>query len=297
VQVSETVGFIGLGAMGRPMALNLRKHGIAVIAHNRSQAAERALLEAGASVASTPAAVAAACQVIVTMLPDAPDVEAVLDGPHGVWSALQPGTVVVDSSTIAPAAAISFAGETASRGGQYLDAPVSGGEIGAIDGTLTFMVGGEAAALDRVRPLLAHMGRDDRIVHVGPSGAGQICKACNQLVIGGTMLAVAEALALARKAGVDGAKVRQALLGGFAASRVLEVHGERMLGANYVPGFKSRLYKKDLRVVQETMAAHGVPALTTALVQQLVHAQVAAGGGEDDYSGVAKVVFRLAGLD
>jgi len=295
--VAETVGFIGLGAMGKPMALNLRKHGVPVVVHNRSHSAERVLVEAGASVATSPAAVAAACRVIVTMLPDAPDVEAVLAGPQGVWSALQPDTVIVDSSTLAPAAAVRFAAETGARGGTYLDAPVSGGEIGAIDGTLTFMVGGDAAALARVQPLLAHMGKAERIVHVGPSGAGQICKACNQLVIGGTMLAVAEAIALARKAGVDGAKVRQALLGGFASSRVLEVHGERMLTGNYVPGFKARLYKKDLRVVQETMAGHGVPALTTALVQQLVHAQLTAGGGDDDYSGVAKVVFGLAGLD
>ena len=295
--MAETVGFIGLGAMGRPMALNLRKHGMSVIVHNRSHGSERTLLEAGASVASSPAAVAAAAQVIVTMLPDAPDVAAVLDGPQGVWAALQPGSVIVDSSTIAPAAAIGFAAETAARGGTYLDAPVSGGEIGAIDGTLTFMVGGPLEALARARPVLVCMGREDRLVHVGPAGAGQICKACNQLVIGGTMVAVAEALALARRAGVDGAKVRQALLGGFAASRVLEVHGERMLGANYVPGFKARLYKKDLRVVQETLAAHGVPGLVTAVVQQLVHAQVAGGGGEDDYSGVAKVVFGLAGLD
>ena len=236
--MAETVGFIGLGAMGRPMALNLRKHGIPVVVHNRSHGAERALLEAGASVASSPAAVAAACPIVVTMLPDAPDVEAVLDGPQGVWAALQPGAVIVDSSTIAPAAATRFAAATTARGGSYLDAPVSGGEIGAIEGTLTFMVGGDAAALERVRPILVRMGREDRIVHVGPSGAGQICKACNQLVIGGTMLAVAEALALARKAGVDGAKVRQALLGGFAASRVLEVHGERMLTANYTPGLQ-----------------------------------------------------------
>lgn len=294
--MSDAVGFIGLGAMGKPMALNLRKHEVAVVAHNRSQAAERILLEAGAGIATTPAAVAAACHVVVLMLPDAPDVSAVLEGESGVISALQPGTVVVDSSTIAPAAAKRFAQLVAAHGGAYLDAPVSGGEIGAIEGTLTFMVGGDAAALDRVRPLLAKMGRDDRIVHVGPSGAGQICKACNQLVIGGTMVAVAEALALASKAGVDGAMVRQALLGGFASSRVLEVHGERMLTGNYKPGFKARLYKKDLRIVHEALAEHGVAAPSTALVQQLVHAHVAAGGGEDDYSGVATAIFRLAGL-
>lgn len=295
--MSDAVGFIGLGAMGRPMALNLRKHDVTLVVHNRSAAAERVLVEAGARVATTPAAVASACQLIVTMLPDGPDVAAVLDGQSGLLEALQPGSIVVDASTIAPDAARRFAAAVAARGGHYLDAPVSGGEIGAVDGTLTFMVGGDAEALDRVRPLLAMMGKAERIVHVGPSGAGQVCKACNQLVIGGTMLAVAEALALARKSGVDGAKVRQALLGGFAASRVLEVHGERMLTGNFVPGFKARLYKKDLRIVAEALAAQGVAAPGAALVQQLVHAQLTAGGGEDDYSGVASVIFRLAGLD
>lgn len=294
--MTETVGFIGLGAMGKPMALNLRTKGEALVVHNRSAAAEKALAEAGARVATTPAAVAAACRVIVTMLPDAPDVAAVLGGDHGLLSALQPGTIVIDSSTIAPKAAIQFAQDVAAKGGHYLDAPVSGGEIGAIDGTLTFMIGGDAAAVEAVTPLLSKMGKAERIVHVGPSGAGQICKACNQLVIGGTMAVVAEALALAAKAGVDGGKVRQALLGGFAASRVLEVHGERMLTNNYKPGFKARLYKKDLRVVGETLAEHGVAAPVTALVTQLVHAQLAAGGAEDDYSGIAKVVFGLAAL-
>lgn len=295
--MSDAVGFIGLGAMGKPMALNLRKHQVTLVVHNRSAAAERALAEAGAAIATTPAAVAAASQVVMVMLPDAPDVAAVLDGPSGLLAALQPGTVVVDSSTIAPSAARRFAAQVAESGGHYLDAPVSGGEIGAIDGTLTFMVGGDAAALATVKPLLARMGKEERIVHVGASGAGQICKACNQLVIGGTMVAVAEAVALARKAGVDGAKVRQALLGGFAASRVLEVHGERMLTGNYKPGFKARLYKKDLRIVAETLAEFGVAAPGTALVQQLVHAQLAAGGGDDDYSGIATTIFRLAGLD
>ena len=290
--MADAVGFIGLGAMGKPMALNLRKHDVPVVVHNRSQAAERALAEAGASVATTPAAVAAASQYIVLMLPDAPDVEAVLTGPSGLL-----GSLIVDSSTIAPAAARRFAALVAERGGHYLDAPVSGGEIGAIDGTLTFMVGGDATALETVRALLGFMGKLERIVHVGPSGAGQVCKACNQLVIGGTMVAVAEALALARKSGVDGAKVRQALLGGFAASRVLEVHGERMLTGNFTPGFKARLYKKDLRIVTEALAEAGVAAPETALVQQLVHADLAAGGGDDDYSAVARAIFRLAGLD
>jgi 3-hydroxyisobutyrate dehydrogenase-like beta-hydroxyacid dehydrogenase len=295
--VPDAVGFIGLGAMGKPMALNLRKHGVPVVVPNRSRDAERTLEDAGAGVATSPAAVAAASHTVVLMLPDAPDVAAVLDGAHGLLAGLTPGAIVVDSSTIAPAAARRFAAQVAECGGAYLDAPVSGGEIGAIEGTLTFMVGGDADALEAVRPVLAHMGNAEKIVHVGPSGAGQICKACNQLVIGGTMVAVAEAIALARKAGVDGAKVRQALMGGFAASRVLEVHGERMLTGNYKPGFKARLYKKDLGIVAAALAESGVVAPETALVQQLVHAQLAAGEGEDDYSGVAKSIFRLAGLD
>jgi 2-hydroxy-3-oxopropionate reductase len=294
--VHDTIGFIGLGLMGRPMALNLRKRGFPVVAHNRSRASVDALVQAGATAGSTPADVAKAAKIIITMLPDAPDVEQVLEGPRGVFSTMQPGTIIIDSSTIAPAAARRFASEAAARGSAYLDAPVSGGEIGAIEGTLTFMAGGEASVLEQVRPVLEAMGHADRIVHIGPSGAGQICKVCNQLVIGGTLAAVAEAMALTRKAGVDGGNVRKALLGGFAASRVLEVHGERMLKDNYKPGFKARLFKKDLRIATETLGEFGVAAPATALVQQLVHAQIAAGQGEDDYSGVARVVFRLAGL-
>jgi 2-hydroxy-3-oxopropionate reductase len=230
------------------------------------------------------------------MLPDGPDVEAVLEGEHGVFSALQPGTVIVDSSTIAPATARRLAAETAARDAAYLDAPVSGGEIGAIDGTLTFMVGGDGAALGQVLPVLAAMGKPERIVHVGESGAGQICKACNQIVLGGTMAVVAEAIALARKNGVDPMKVRAALLGGFAQSRVLEVHGERMITANYKPGFKGKLFKKDLGIATSALADAGVPAVTSAVVSQLVNAQIAAGRGEDDYSAIAEVIFELARL-
>ena len=232
-----------------------------VVVHNRSHGAERTLLEAGASVASSPAAVAAACP---GHRHDAARRPRRRGGARRAAGACgrrcSPASVIVDSSTIAPAAAIRFAAETAARGGTYLDAPVSGGEIGAIDGTLTFMVGGDAEALARVRPVLVCMGREDRIVHVGPSGAGQICKACNQLVIGGTMLAVAEALALARKAGVDGAKVRQALLGGFAASRVLEVHGERMLDRQLRARASRRAStRRTCGWCRRRMAAHGVP--------------------------------------
>lgn len=293
----ETVGFIGLGVMGRPMALNLRKAGVPLVVHSRSRGPVDALVAAGARAVDSPADVAAAARRIITMLPDGPDVAAVLEGPHGVFPAMQPGTIIIDSSTIQPGVARRLAARAAELGGRLLDAPVSGGEIGAIDGTLAFMVGGEAAALESVRPLLAVMGHPDKIVHIGDAGAGQIAKACNQLVIGGTMAVVAEAIALARKSGVDPARVRQALLGGFAASRVLDVHGERMIAGNYKPGFKGRLYTKDLGIAADALAEHGVPAPATALVRQLVQAQAVAGEGELDYSAVAKVVFRLAGLD
>jgi 2-hydroxy-3-oxopropionate reductase len=230
------------------------------------------------------------------MLPDGPDVSLVLEGENGVFAGMAPGTVIVDSSTIAPATARRLAAATAARGGQFLDAPVSGGEIGAIAGTLTFMVGGDAAALDQVRPVLSAMGAPEKIVHVGESGAGQICKVCNQIVLGGTMAVVAEAIALARRNGVDPMKVRAALLGGFAQSRVLEVHGERMITGNFKPGFKGRLFRKDLGIATAALAEAGVTALSSAVVAQLVQAQVSAGRGEDDYSAIATVVFELAGL-
>ena len=294
--MSTPIGFIGLGLMGRPMALNLRTHGFDVVVHSRSRGPVDALVAAGARAADTPAAVALHARTIITMLPDGPDVEAVLEGEHGIFSALQPGTVIVDSSTIAPATARRLARETAARDAAYLDAPVSGGEIGAIGGTLTFMVGGDGAALGQVLPVLSAMGTPEKIVHVGESGAGQICKACNQIVLGGTMAVVAEAIALARKSGVDPMKVRAALMGGFAQSRVLEVHGERMITANYKPGFKGKLFKKDFGIAMSALGEAGVPALTSSVVSQIVSAQVAAGRGEDDYSAIADVIFELAHL-
>ncbi|MCC7032355.1 MAG: NAD(P)-dependent oxidoreductase [Acidobacteria bacterium] len=294
--MSTPIGFIGLGLMGKPMALNLRKHLFAVVVHSRSRGPVDALVAAGATAASSPADVARHSRIILTMLPDGPDVSSVLEGPDGIFSAMQPGTIIVDSSTIAPATARRLAAATAERGGALLDAPVSGGEIGAIDGTLTFMVGGDAAALEAVTPVLSAMGKPERIVHVGESGAGQICKACNQIVLAGTMTVVAEAIALARRSGVDPMKVRAALLGGFAQSRVLEVHGERMITGNYTPGFKGKLFRKDLGIALTALAERGVPALGSAVAAQLVHAQAAQGRGEEDYSALGDIVFKLAGL-
>jgi 2-hydroxy-3-oxopropionate reductase len=293
----DTVGFIGLGVMGRPMARNLLKRGFRVIAHSRSQGPVTEIVSAGAAAAASPADVAYQATCIITMLPDGPDVERVLTGDRGVFSALQPGTVVIDMSTIAPATARRLAAAAAERGATMLDAPVSGGEIGAIDGTLSIMVGGDDDALERVRPVLEAMGNPERIVHIGGSGAGQICKACNQLVIGGTLAAVGEAFALARKSGVEPEKVRTALLGGFAASRVLEVHGQRLLQHNFKPGFPARLYRKDLRIVMDAVNEAAAPAPVTAVVQQLLTALIADGKESLDYSALGTVLADLARIE
>jgi len=295
--VKETVGFIGLGLMGRPMALNLLKAGYTLVVHSRSRGPVEAVAAAGATAATSSAEVARRCDVIVTMLPDLPDVRQVLAGPDGVFPAVRPGAVIIDMSTIPPTAARELAAEATRHGATFLDAPVSGGEIGAIDGTLAIMVGGEAAAVERVRPVLNAMGNPERIVHIGESGAGQVCKVCNQIAIGGTLAVVSELIALARKAGVDPVKVREALLGGFAASRVLEVHGERILTGNYTPGFRAALYQKDMAIVLEAARAFGVPMPVSSAVQQLVDAMIAAGRGDMDLSALATVLFDLAGLD
>jgi 2-hydroxy-3-oxopropionate reductase len=293
----EMVGFIGLGLMGRPMAKNLVKAGYPLVVHSRSRPPVEALAADGARVATSPADVARQATRIITMLPDSPDVEQVLEGPDGVFSAMPRGTVLIDTSSIAPASARRLAAEANARGATMLDAPVSGGEIGAIDGTLSIMVGGDAAAFEAVKPLLDVMGNPDKVIRIGEAGAGQVCKLCNQMAIGGALASVSEAFALARKAGVDPARVREALLGGFAASRVLEVHGERILKGNYTPGFRASLYAKDYRNVAAALMEFHTPAPVTASVQQLLEAMMASGRGEEDYSALAKVVFELAGID
>jgi len=292
----ETIGFIGLGLMGRPMAKNLLKAGYKLIVNSRSQGPVDDLVACGAARAPTPADVARGATRIITMVPDSPDVELVLDGPQGVFSAVQRGTIIIDMSSIAPGTARRLAARASELGAMMLDAPVSGGDIGAINGTLSIMVGGDATAFARVKPILDVMGNPEKVVHVGEAGAGQLCKLCNQMVIGGTLAVVAEALALARKAGVDAGKVREALLGGFAQSRVLEVHGERALKGTYKPGFYTHLFAKDMRNVVSTLAEHETPAPVTAVVQQLLHATMAAGRGNDDNSIMAKTIFDIAGL-
>lgn len=295
--MQETVGFIGLGVMGKPMARRIAAKGYPLVVHNRSRAAVEDLVREGAIAAAGPADVARQATVLITMLPDTPDVERVLAGPDGALSGMRRGTVAIDMSSISPERTKELAAKVAAHGGTMLDAPVSGGEIGAIGGTLSIMVGGPADALSRVRPILECMGHPERIVHVGTAhGSGQICKICNQIAIGGALAGVSEAFALARKAGVDVSRVRDALLGGFAASRVLEVHGERMIKGNYVPGFRTALYQKDLRLANEAAHAHGVAVPATAVVTELLNTLAASGGGDLDYSALGTVLFDMAGL-
>ncbi len=291
----QTIGFIGLGVMGKPMAKNLMKAGFPLVVHNRSRTAVDELVAAGAKSGGSAAGVARAADVVITMVPDTPDVEAVLTDADGVLAGLQRGALVIDMSSISPSTTKRLAALVSDRGGSMLDAPVSGGEIGAINASLSIMVGGDEAAFARALPILQAMGNKDRIVHIGPSGAGQICKICNQIAIGGALAGVSEAFAIAKKAGVDPARVRAALLGGFAASRVLEVHGERMLTGNYKPGFRTKLYQKDLRLANEAAAVNGVAIPGTAIVTQLVNALVSDGGADLDYAAIGTVLFKLAG--
>ena len=292
--MAETLGFIGLGVMGKPMALNLIKGGFSLVVHSRSRGPVDEVVNGGAKAATSPADVARQATVVITMLPDTVDVEKVLTGSDGVLTTLQKGALVVDMSSISPAATERLAQQVAEKGGSMLDAPVSGGEIGAINATLSIMVGGDEAAFTRAKPIFEAMGNKERIVHIGRSGAGQVCKVCNQIAIGGALAGVSEAFALAKKAGVDAARVRQALLGGFAASRVLEVHGERMLVDNYKPGFRARLYQKDLRLANEAAAANGVAMPGTAVVAQLLNALIASGGENLDYAALGTVLFKMA---
>ena len=290
--LDERIGFIGLGIMGRPMAGHLVDAGYAVTIWNRTRSKMTPLLERGAAAAESPRDVAGRSDIIITMVADTPDVRAVILGPEGVLHGVRPGSIVVDMSTISPAATQEIAGQIEARGAVMLDAPVSGGEKGAIDGTLSIMVGGKPDVFERVLAVFQRMGK--QIVHLGESGAGQVTKACNQLVLSLTLLGVAEALTLARTAGVDPAKVRAALLGGFAQSRVLELHGQRMLDQNFTPGFRTRLYHKDMGIVMETARATGMPLLGGGLAAQLYQVAMNQGLGEQDYSVLARVVSESA---
>jgi 2-hydroxy-3-oxopropionate reductase len=281
---SDRVGFIGLGIMGKPMAMNLLAAGYPLTVHSRSPGPVDEVVARGGSRASGPAEVAAASDVTITMLPDTSDVELVLTGAGGVLDGVSAGALVIDMSSIDPAPTRAMAEAFAERDVAMVDAPVSGGERGAIDGTLSIMIGGEPDAVARAMPMFEALGKT--IVHVGPSGAGQVAKACNQLVVAATIEAVAEALLLAERSGVDPAKVREALLGGFAGSKILEVHGQRMLDRAFDPGFRIRLHRKDARIVEDAARTTGTPIPSFAVVAAQLQRALDDGDGELDHSGL-----------
>lgn len=289
----QTVAFIGLGIMGRPMALNLIRAGHPLVAVNRSPGPLQALEAQGAKVAPTPAAAARDAQVVITMLGDTPDVEQVYFGPQGVLSATRAGMLLIDMSTVDPAIARRIAEAARDAGAGALDAPVSGGEAGARAGELSIMVGGDEAAFAQALPILEVLGK--RVVRIGPSGAGQVAKACNQIIVAVTLEAVGEALTLAKRAGVDPEVVREALLGGFAQSRVLEVHGLRMLQRQFQPGFRAELHRKDLRIALAAGRSAQAPLPATALVHELLTALMARGGAGLDHSALVTVLEALSG--
>lgn len=287
----QNIGFVGLGIMGRPMAINLLHAGYNVFIYARREESMEPVVREGGERCTRPAQVAAQSDVVFTMVADTPDVQEVVLGPNGIIEGARPGSVVVDMSTISPSATRDMAVQLAAKGVEMLDAPVSGGDQGAIDGSLSIMVGGKAEVFERVKPMFEIMGKN--VVHVGENGAGQVTKACNQVVIAQTIAAVGEALLLAKASGVEPAKVRHALLGGFAASRVLEVHGQRMLEGNYRPGFKSALHKKDMRIALETAAELGLALPGAAAVTQLINALVGAGDGALDSAAISKLQQKL----
>jgi len=287
------VGFVGLGIMGRPMALNLIRGGHRLRVWARRAEAMQPLVEAGARACASAADAARGAGVVFSMVADAPDVAEVALGPHGVAEGAAPGSIFIDMSTIAPAAARDIATRLAQCGIDMLDAPVSGGEAGAINGALTIMVGGKTAAFERARPLFECLGKS--ITLIGESGAGQVAKACNQVVTGVSVAVIAEAFNFARINGVDVGRVREALLGGFAASRILDNHGGRMLARNFKPGFKAWMHQKDLRIVLDEAHRLGIALPTAAVTAQLFNAMSGSGLGEDDSVGVLKLYERLSG--
>lgn len=289
------VAFIGLGIMGRPMALNLQKAGHTVFVHGRRPESMMPLAQAGCTACATAAEAAAQAEVTFVMVSDTQDVEQVLFAEGGVAQGAKPGSVVVDMSTISPPATRRYADDLKARGIDMLDAPVSGGDVGAINATLSIMVGGKPDVFERVKPLFEAMGKN--IVLVGDNGAGQVAKACNQIVVAVTIEAVAEALTFARKNGVDAGKVRDALMGGFAGSRILEVHGKRMLDNNYQPGFKTKLHQKDMNIVMQTAKELGLALPAAALVMQHMNALMGTGDAELDSAAVMKVVERISGVE
>ena len=288
------IGFIGLGIMGTPMAGNLIKGGHTVFTHTRGDT-PAVLVEAGARPCASGAEVARQADIVITMVPDTPHVEDVLFSPGGVAAGLSKGKIVVDMSSISPVATKDFAARINALGCEYLDAPVSGGEVGAKAATLTIMVGGSQAAFDKVKPIFDLMGKN--ITLVGGNGDGQITKVANQIIVALNIEAVGEALLLAAKAGADPAKVRQALMGGFANSRILEVHGERMVKRTFDPGFRIELHQKDLNLALTTARQLGVSLPNTATAQELFNACSAHGGAKWDHSARVRALEKMANFE
>ena len=289
-----SIGFIGLGIMGTPMAARLIAGGHTLYAQTRS-AVPQSLIDVGAKACTDAADVAAKADIVIIMVPDTPHVEDVLFGARGVAAGLGKGKIVVDMSSISPVATKEFAKRINALGCEYLDAPVSGGEVGAKAGTLTIMVGGSQAAFDTVKPIFELMGKN--ITLVGGNGDGQITKVANQIIVALTIEAVGEALLLASKAGANPAKVREALMGGFANSRILEVHGERMIKRTFNPGFRIELHQKDLNLALSTGRALGVPLPNTATAQELFNSCTANGGAGWDHSALVRALEKMANFE
>ncbi|MFC7369922.1 2-hydroxy-3-oxopropionate reductase [Vreelandella zhaodongensis] len=285
------IGFIGLGIMGRPMAGHLLDAGHSLVTVKRGTL-DAALAEKGMSEVASPKAVAEASDVIITMVPDTPDVESVLFGEEGVIEGLKPGTLVIDMSSIAPMQTQAFAKRITDAGGEFVDAPVSGGEGGAINAALTIMVGATPEGFERAKPYLDVVGKT--ITHIGGHGAGQTCKVANQIVVALTIEAVAEGLLFASKAGADVAKVRESLMGGLAQSKILDVHGERMIKRTFEPGFRVRLHQKDLNLALEGARTLNLSLPGTANAQQLFQACAANGGEDWDHAGIVRALEKLA---
>ena len=285
----KNIGFIGLGIMGKPMVLNLLKAGFSVYVLEKSAAAKDVQLS-GAKLCSSSRLLAESADAIITMLPDSPEVESVLFGDEGIVSTMKEGQIFIDMSTISPLMAHKIHAELSKIGVDALDAPVSGGQVGAEAATLSIMVGGSLEAFNKALPIFQAMGKN--IVHIGEAGAGQITKACNQMIVGMTIQAVSEAFTLAIQAGVDLEKMREVLLGGFAQSRILDLHGQRIIDRNFKPGFKIKLHNKDMNIALETGKALNVDLMGTAQVAQQMKKAVDAGNGELDHSSLVLLLEK-----
>jgi 2-hydroxy-3-oxopropionate reductase len=291
--MAEKVGFIGLGIMGKPMAKNLMETGYELVLYNRTLNKAQELAEDGeVGVAANPREVAENSDIIITMLPDSPDVEAVVAGEDGVLEGIRDGVLLVDMSTISPVVTEELAEKLKERGASMLDAPVSGGDVGAIEGTLSIMVGGEEEDFERARPLFEVMGKT--VTHVGPTGAGQVTKAANQVVVALTIEAVSEALVLGSKGGVAPEKILEVLSGGLAANKVMEVKREKFLSHEFEPGFRSELHHKDLGIALAAGREYGVVLPVTAIVDQMLLAMKKKGWGSEDHSALLRVIEDLS---